>query len=227
MVQVMVQSKQHSHPHQVQCLNLGSNIAKLKNYHVILLVRGGESIHNLPQLDVLQEAILSLECPCTYDNPCGDDCEHCLRVNGQPHCIKMVWASDWKFMLLVSGADAPSSNGEYCHFCLDRRANRRDIAATCECVTDPRRFEYSKKNRVMAKLWATPLSLISDELHIRLRTCHVLLQNFEAKVFQENTKDLAMSLIKDSIIACGVTHFIWFDKAGGKVQKTQLDILGP
>ena len=197
---------------------MGKDIGKLKNYHVILLVRGGESLSNLAvHLDGLQDAILSLGCPCTYDNPCGDDCEHCLRVDGKPHCIKMVWASDWKFMLLLSGADAPSSNGEYCHFCLDRRANRRDIAATSECVTDPDRFRHSKKERLMAKPWPTPLCLISDELHIRLRTCHMLLQALESKVFRENTKEAAMKLIKDSMVSCGVTHFTWFDKAGGKV----------
>ena len=69
----------------------------------------------------------------------------------------------------------------------------------------------------MAKLWSTPLSLISDELHIRLRACHVLMQSFMAKVFHENTKDEAMRLIKNSIVACGISHFTWFDKAGGKV----------
>ena len=80
---------------QVQCLNVGNDVSKLKHYHVMLLVRGGESVSNLAvHLDILQEAILPLECPCTYDNPCGDDCEHCLRVEGKPHCIKMVWASD-------------------------------------------------------------------------------------------------------------------------------------
>jgi hypothetical protein len=202
----------------VQCLNLGNEIAKLANYHVILLVRGGESVSNLTaHLDVLQKDILSFECPCTYENPCGADCEHCLRVNGKPYCIKMLWGSDWKFMLLVSGADAPSSNGEYCHFCLDRRANRRNIDQTSECVICPNRFTHSKKERVMAELWRTPYSLITDELHIRLRTCHVLLQNIEAKVFSSTTKESAMTMIKDSLVACGVTHFSWFDKAGGQV----------
>jgi hypothetical protein len=203
----------------VQCLNLGKGVAQLRNYHVLAAIRGGEQFENLKdRLDALEDEILGLLCPCSYDAPCGDDCEHCLRVEGKPYCIKALWGSDWKFMQLLSGADAPSSNGEYCHFCLDRRANRRNVEETCNCLTVADRFTYSKKPRIMTKLFKTPLLLITDELHVRLRICGVLVEGLEAEVFRRNGLEEAKTLIRDSMVATGITHFTWFTKKGAQVR---------
>ena len=120
-------------------------------------------------------------------------------------------------MTLLSGAEPASSSGEYCHFCMDRRADRRDIEKTSSRTTDPERFKHSKKPRLMANLWDSPLSMITDELHVRLRCCKMLLDAVEAEVFHRNSKATAQELILTSVIACGVSHFRWFDKAGGAV----------
>ena len=67
----------------MQCLNHGKEVALTKNFFVLLTIRGGEKFEDLDgKLDALEDSLVELRCNCSLDNPCGDDCEDCLEVDG-------------------------------------------------------------------------------------------------------------------------------------------------
>ena len=115
----------------MQCLNHGKDVALTKNFFVLLTIRGGEKFEDLDgKLDALEDSLVELRCNCSLDNPCGDDCEDCLEVDGNRHCIKLIWCSDWKFMQLISGVKQPNQEKEWCHWCDTDKGERLDIDKT-------------------------------------------------------------------------------------------------
>ena len=67
----------------MQCLNHGKDVALTKIFFVLLTIRGGEKFEDLDgKLDALEDSLVELRCNCSLDNPCGDDCEDCLEVDG-------------------------------------------------------------------------------------------------------------------------------------------------
>ena len=197
----------------MQDLTLGKDVAQEKNFFVLFTVRGGEKFEDLNgKLDDLEAQLLSLVCPCSDEAPCEDDCPHCLNVDGHLHCIKFIWASDWKFMQLISGVAQANAPGNWCHWCAATKADIRDGLQSTSWVTDPLRFNSSPASRLMPKLWSNPSQLFLDELHWRLRVYGVILNEIEAKVFHNMEKDAGQAIIKAEMVRCGITHFTWFSR---------------
>lgn len=196
----------------MQDLTLGKEVAKEKNFYVLFTVRGGEKFEDLNgKLDDLEKQLLALTCPCDIAAPCGDDCPHCLNLDGKLYCIKLIWASDWKFMQLISGAAQASAATNWCHWCS---ASKADIRAGLNdsTGTDPLRFETTPKERLMPSLWTKPEDIFLDELHWRLRVYGVVLNEIEAKLFHKTDKVTAQARIKDEMVRCGISHFQWYSR---------------
>ena len=162
----------------MQDLTLGKEVAKEKNFYVLFTVRGGEKFEDLNgKLDELEKQLLALTCPATLPLPVETIVPIVLNLDGKLYCIKLIWASDWKFMQLISGAAQASAATNWCHWCS---ASKADIRAGLNdsTGTDPLRFETTPKERLMPSLWTKP----------RLRVYGVVLNEIEAKLFTRRTK---------------------------------------
>ena len=194
----------------MQDLTLGKAVAQEKNFYVLFTARGGEKFADLTgKLDNLESQLLELACPCSMDAPCGDACESCLQVDGQPYCIKFIWASDWKFMQLISGAAQASAASNWCHWCAATKTDIRN-GQNASWPTELDRFKSTPGKRLLSRLWATPTQIFLDELHWRLRVYGVILNEIEAKVFHATDRDNAQTQIKAEMVRCGITHFEWY-----------------